>query len=397
MSYQRIYKPRLFVSWPLYQYAIGQMDSSIDSGSVINEDVDLSKYDYNDRALLKLIQLTPADYIKLPIDTSITADGSYSYYSIMYKLFKDETDYEIYGSVRDSFDFFMCLGHNLKTCNMGFQLYGQDNDDNSNLVIGDSFVNAANTGYGIAPEHNGWTWCDFGDFAALDNKIKLSFFSYNQVPPCNELTLGSVLWGKSFKFPHNADIEQVSTFDYGIKTKESKKGKAVTQAHWTSRDNWPMAPFELTDINYPAGATVNGEAVAKRGDQDFAMTGKRRWVCKFSFMAPEDVVGQNLMKNDLGWSKTWEDSGGVTQTETDYEVDGSDNSLYSLHSPADTDFFSIVINRTLGGNLPMVMQLDALEGGNPDNFAIVRIANGFNMSHVGKDLFEVEMELVEQI
>jgi len=56
-----------------------------------------------------------------------------------------------------------------------------------------------------------------------------------------------------------------------------------------------------------------------------------------------------------------------------------------------------VVNRTLGGALPMVLQLDAVDGGNPDSFAIVKMDPNYEIRHVGKDLYEVELGLIEQI
>ena len=392
MSYQRIYRPRLFVSWPLYQFSVGQLKKTLWTESFLLDDSNVAGYNHSADSLYKMIQLDPARYSMFKLDQATSGKWLYLYYHLSDNtneyaglLHPDDID-----KITQGFDYFMILGHNLKSCGLCYSISaGNANLTSFRNLQNGGMINAAEVSSKATPEYNGFSWSEIngGSAGHGDPAIKIAIGNHNYESPASDtLAIGSLLWGKSFTFPYNADIEQSTSFKYGIKSKESATGRSVSVKNWAQRNKWATNPFTLSQDN------IGNYAI-----DAYQMSGRRVWNCKFSFLAPENVVGQNLNTNSIGWSNTWTNADSVSTTYSGYEVDGNNESLYDLLSPADTDFYSIVVNRTLGGALPMVLQLDAVDGGNPDSFAIVKMDPNYEIRHVGKDLYEVELGLIEQI
>ena len=69
-------------------------------------------------------------------------------------------------------------------------------------------------------------------------------------------------------------------------------------------------------------------------------------------------------------------------------------SLYNISNSE--DLFTNVVHRTLGGHLPMVLQLDK-DVFTPESFAIVRLDSDFSITQKNPNLYNIKMKLVEQI
>jgi len=100
-------------------------------------------------------------------------------------------------------------------------------------------------------------------------------------------------------------------------------------------------------------------------------------------------MNQMPMMNSNGWNPT-----GVTVDNYSY---GADNkSLYNINNAV--DFYTNVVHRTMGGHLPMLLQVDSSDD-SPQNFAIVRMAsnNGYTITQKSPNLYNIKLTLVEQI
>ena len=97
-SYQIATTPKLYVSYPLFQYASGALDSYYtDKQSISEED------------MIKLIQLDPSNYVTFN-------DNVVGYEKFNYRIVPSYDDNNPVDTGLWNFDFFMMLGHNFIRC-----------------------------------------------------------------------------------------------------------------------------------------------------------------------------------------------------------------------------------------------------------------------------------------
>ena len=344
--------PRLYISYPLWQYANGALDF-YGSNVATNEE------------LIKLIQLNPSKTISL--------DGTgVDEINLNYKINPENDDTNMMESPLWDFNYMMVLGHNLSSANI--KLYPKIMDrgyqsariiDRSNLINYDNWN---------APEYDGWSLMELTQPKPMqfenDNIFRCSFEVNNQDE--NPLQLGSLLFGKYYDFPQNADLSETFSIDYGIKQKQTISGQTISTANWTKPNNWITEPFGLS------------EQFKDRGDNFSRRSGRRTWNISFDSLAPNKVMNQNPMLNSNMWK--------AQDNHSTYGVDNQ--SEYNINNS--TDMFTNIVHRTMGGHLPMVMQLDK-NVFSPESFVIVRLDSSFKINQKNPNLYNIKMKLTEQI
>ena len=351
--YQTPTIPRLYTSYPLWQYANGALDY-YQSNIATQEQ------------LIKLIQLDPSDTISL--DSSNITDVNLSW-----KINPDADDTDMLQSNLWNFNYMMVLGHNFAST--GTRIYPKIMDRgfaSANLINRNTLVNYIQWG---TPEYDGWSLMELTDTKPVqlnnDNIFRCSLNS----PELNEnpLQVGSILWGKYFDFPINCSLNTQTKFDYGVKQKQTLSGKTVSTANWTKPSNWITEPFGLS------------EPFTGRGDNFARRSGRRTWKISFDSIAPDKVMNQNPMLNSFGWKPQ-------DNHATGSGLDGNE-SLYDINYAL--DFYTNVVNNSLGVHLPMVLQLNK-DVFSPESFAIVRMKN-YVITQKSPNLYSFSLELVEQI
>ena len=356
-SYQIATTPKLYVSYPLFQYASGALDVYSNSDGNNNSFL-------NDEEMIKLIQIDPSNQIQ------INSNSTYAY--LQYRILPsnwtidDGTDLANFiASNIANFDYYMILGHNLHTSNVsvetkaitalsGAALNSLDQTDNIN-------------GVNSVPEYDGWSLMNIGNNSPNSpmGSFRLQFDGDNPT----ECKIGSVLWGKSYQFPVNTQLSTSTKFEYGIKQKSTISGKTISSANWTKPNNWGTEPFGLTE----------GEEV----DNFTRRSGRRVWKMSFDSLAPDKVMPQNMMMNSNGYT-----------AQDNHTLDANDSSLYNINNSE--DFYSAVVHKTMGGHLPMVLQIDSSDN-SPSNFAIVRMNKDYTVTQKSPLLFSYSITLTEQI
>ena len=123
----------------------------------------------------------------------------------------------------------------------------------------------------------------------------------------------------------------------GIKTFETKGGASLSNRFYHSAPKWGNAgPWEL----YSGTPT---------GNQKLSRSGKRIWNLSFSYLDSGDVFGSNQMLN----TERWDYGDGLG---SDDIADDATNYRYNILT--DDNFFSQVIHKTNGGQLPFIFQPD---------------------------------------
>ena len=350
-SYQIATTPKLYVSYPLFQYASGALDSYYtDKQSISEED------------MIKLIQLDPSNYVTFN-------DGVVSYEKFNYRIVPSYDDNNPVDTGLWNFDFFMMLGHNMHstTGNKYIQLKAYRDDS---FVYDLTYSNIVNSPYESSPEYDGWSLAQIDDTPSDANDLQIHFSSTNVSSNWDNFSLGALAWGKSYTFPINTQINTSTKFEYGISQKSTISGKTISTANWTKPNNWITEPFGLND--------------GEQGDNYQRRSGKRVWKMTFDSLAPDKVMPQNMMMNSNGF--TAQDNHSVA-------ADGT-SSLYNINNSE--DFYSSVVHKTLGGHLPMVLQLDQNDT-SPSNFAIVRMNKDYTVTQKSPLLFSYSITLTEQI
>ena len=189
--------------------------------------------------------------------------------------------------------------------------------------------------------------------------------SWNETP----INIGSLFFGKIFTFPQNANLSQTITTDYGVKQKQTISGKTISQSNWSKVNNWITEPFGLTD--------------GERGDNFQRRSGRRSWKINFDSLAPDKVMNQLMMMNSNGWT---------AQDNHTTQADGI-KSEYNINNAV--DFYTNVVHRTMGGHLPMMLQINS-DDPSPQNFAIVR-GSKYSITQKSPNLYNISLTLTEQI
>ena len=106
-------------------------------------------------------------------------------------------------------------------------------------------------------------------------------------------------------------------------------------------------------------------------------------------LAPEKVMNQLMMMNSNGWNPS-----GETVDNYSYGADGI-KSEYNINNAV--DFYTNVVHRTMGGHLPMMLQINS-DDTSPQNFAIVRLSgNSLQITQKTPNLYNIKLKLTEQI
>ena len=340
--YQIPTTPKLYVSYPLYQYASGALDEyGALNGGVSDED------------MIKLLQIDPSSQV------TIVPDNTEEF--LRYKVvpsFDDET--LVVESGIWNFDFCMLLGHNFNTQSIVPSFYSEDSLLNTSNIV--------NYGVDSVPEYDGWSLINLNSTATDTERsfaISLSEESAGNV----DCSLGSILFGKSFEFPQNTTLATTTKFEYGIKQKTTISGKTISNANWTKPNNWITEPFGL---GYQAG------------DNYQRRSGRRIWKMSFDYLAPDKVMNQNMMMN----------SNGFTAQDNHSTAADSVESLYNINNS--TDFYTNVVHRCMSSHLPMVLQINK-DDNSPSNFAIVRMNKDFVVNQKAPNLYDISVTFTEQI
>tara|TARA_R110000824_G_scaffold7445_3_gene33308 strand:+ start:1387 stop:2334 length:948 start_codon:yes stop_codon:yes gene_type:complete len=175
--------------------------------------------------------------------------------------------------------------------------------------------------------------------------------------------IGSIIVGTKYTMPHSPDLNLTMTREYGgIKTIETKGGASLSNAFYTKPPAWgDLGAWE-----------VGG------GDPKLSKSGRRVWGLSFSYLADSSVFP------DVSALRNFEIEG--------YSA-GDDSTVNTLLF--DNNFYSQVIHKTNGGQLPFIFQPDK-DNSNPDQFAICKFdQSSFSFQQQSPSLYSCKMKIRE--
>tara|TARA_Y100000310_G_scaffold79247_1_gene75923 strand:+ start:130 stop:1158 length:1029 start_codon:yes stop_codon:yes gene_type:complete len=340
MAYQNVGTPRFYVSHPLWALSLG-VDEFTEGG---NWTIEGQK---------QFINLNPSSIRIIGGDYNHSMDYPDSYVG---------------------FNFFMFLGHDFAANDQ--LLYLTEHQTTYGLETYDISVNSDTSGGGGNVPHSGWTLMGYDTSPTLGTGFRIIFDK--------QINCGSMLWGKYYDMPQSPDLSLTMTREYGYKTIETKGGSTLSNANWVKPPMWGGASaWELYDV---ANSTFNHQALSR--------SGRRIWDLSFSYLDSGDTFGSNqliLIKRDgAGYDPIFTTEG--------YEgsiFGGTGDEHWSYNLLNDPSFYSQVIHKTNGGQLPFVFQPDN-SNNNPDQFAICKLdMNSFKFSQVANGVYNVKLKIRE--
>mgnify|MGYP003115029378 FL=1 len=252
-------------------------------------------------------------------------------------------------------DFFMTLGHNFAD-QQNLTLEGDDGVLDATQIV--------NSNIDTDCEYNGWSLVNL---ANVDSKSMIMVFNQN-----NNNSIGTFLLGRKFVAPQNVDVSQTHSVSYGYKSKKSVSGKTISTLNYSKTGKWLLDAWEL-DAN--TSDTRNMPTNSRNGI--------RTWSVSFSFLQDSKMMAQNNMLNSNNWTQ---------DTQGEYLTGSDVPSAFDTNNS--TDFYTSVIKMTMGGHLPLVVNIS--DSANSDQWAIVRISD-YQVTQANPKFINYKLTLEEQV
>ena len=246
-------------------------------------------------------------------------------------------------------------------------------------------ANIATTGE-VIPEFDGFSIATFTGYDDLILKL------YG-----GEFNTGSIVLGVIYDMPHSPDLSLTMTREYGgVKEITTKGGASLSNANWTKPPAWgnSLGSWELD--SYAANPSSPKWAKVSR-------SGRRIWGLSFSFLDSGDVWGPNQSMGSytavptggsvVGYQPYADEQAGVNAGYTSADMDSS--GYFEHYLLSDYSFYSQVIHKTKGGQLPFIFQPDN-SNSNSDGFAICKFdQNSFKFEQVANGVYNVSLKIRE--
>ena len=265
-----------------------------------------------------------------------------------------EQDHNINVNLTNGYNYIAWLGHNFSDSQ--FTSYALDEFGATITPTGGINYSGETSG----PTNDGFT---FQFFNQSSDFVDINFQKLGDTTTVGKCSSISV--GRFFDMPHSPDLNLTMTREYGgIKTIETKGGASLSNAFYTRPPLWG---------NEPAWEIMSGVGTTPAPHQ--AKSGRRIWDLSFSYLSDSSVFPAISNMN--------------------YYESGYDDSNYAGNTLLDSDtFYSQVIHKTNGGQLPFIFQPDS-SNNSPDQFAICKFDSGFKFDQVANGVYNVKLKIRE--
>ena len=275
------------------------------------------------------------------------------------------------GGIPMQLDYFAVLGHEMS----GSPFNGKFADAPwtqeyyiSNYTVTERINCAGGGGNYYTPSYNGFSIIRFTQ-VDIDVPNNINYFYYSAVGNTSPtIKVATFSMGKTYTMPHSPDLKLTMTREMdGVKRIRTKGGADLVNHKYTKPAMWGVAG--AWEVWYNASDLTN---------QELSRSGRRVWDLSFSYLSDSSVFP------DVSALRT-------------YHIEGSDeNTHYTENTLLDgDDFYSQVIHKTNGGQLPFIFQPDK-DNNNPDGFAIAKFdMNSFKFDQVANGVYNVKLKIRE--
>jgi len=341
---QNVGTPRIWVDILQWLKAQGQLSQAPNTGAFLT-----------DEDFMDLVGINPTNQLSFP-----DGDGDND-------VLRFESELDFNKIMPNDKNFSMVLGHNFATANSSYKTSIINPDlglDGFFTVSQNEYINnTSGTTSGII-ENDGFSILTGNNAQEAENCNRIQFrFDYQGTGNTyndNPLKIGSVLYGNYYDMPHSPDLNLKLSYEYdGVKTIQTKGGATLSNATYTKPADWGNSGAWQLD------------------NKQNLRSGRRVWDLSFSYLSDTDLMPVVAATTNL-------EAGYAEGTPSD------ENTLLD-----GTDFFSQVINKTMGGHLPFIFQANK-SNNSPDQFAIARFdMNSFSYDQVANNVYNVKLKIRE--
>tara|TARA_Y100000310_G_scaffold312406_1_gene359679 strand:+ start:2032 stop:3186 length:1155 start_codon:yes stop_codon:yes gene_type:complete len=185
--------------------------------------------------------------------------------------------------------------------------------------------------------------------------------------------IGSVISGSYYDMPSFPNLSVSMNRDYGkIKEITTQNGSSVSNTMGDKAATW--------------GDGGAWELYSEPQNQTLSRSGRRTWDLEFSYIDDSDFWGSNQLGN--GYREDFSD--GLDKDDIGRNID-----KYRFNVITDDNFFSQVWNKTFGGTIPFIFQVDK-DNSNPDQFAICKFKdNSLKATQTAFNVYDVSFSIEE--
>ena len=260
--------------------------------------------------------------------------------------------------------FVALLGHNMSYLPSSLKLF---NTSLIQIPFNKAIVNCELYNGGIKPTHSGFSIAEFPGTVYIRN-----FWLENDTSDW----IGSLILGSYYDMPHSPDLKLTMTREMdGVKRVRTKGGSDLVAHKYIKPEMWGEAGAWELYLGIPGD------------EQKLSRSGRRTWGLSFSQLGGDDVFGSNQSLSQARFDQT----DGIDESDTGLPV----TSNYKYNVLTDDNFYSQVIHKTNGGQLPFIFQPDS-SNNNPDGFAICKFdMNTFKFNQVANGVYNIKVKIRE--
>lgn len=197
--------------------------------------------------------------------------------------------------------------------------------------------------------------------------------------------IGSISIGKRYQMPSSPDLNLTQTYDYAVKEIKTKGGESLTENMWKNPKWGQLGAWELASVT---NNEVDQNAVRL---SSLARSGRKVYDLSFSYLDDGDVFGANQTLS-LG-DNAWSDIISGYEYGDDTQTDGNDNVQFTKNILNDSSFFTSVIHKTNGGQLPFIFQPNSED---KTNMVIAKLdMKSFSFKQVANGVYNIKLKIRE--
>ena len=298
--------------------------------------------------LLEWSDSLPSDTFRtLPVDPQVQEDDSIEWATPLLGM----TEY----------GFIAVLGHNLHEVEGVYSVY-----EDQVQVNFTGTVEVNRSGNNTVPEYNGYS---INTFTGSEDVSRIQI--------TNDPSIGSIVLGTYYTMPHSPELKLTMTREMdGVKRTRTKGGFDLVDHKYTKSPLWgSLAPWEI-------GGSIN---------QKLSRVGRRSWDLSFNSLDGSDVFGSNQSLSSDAWALEIADETPPASSFGDDIHTGNNNFIYNILT--DDNFYSQVIHKTNGGQLPFIFQPDS---DYLNNFAICKFdMKKFSYTQTSFNSYQIKLRIKE--
>mgnify|MGYP006403638551 FL=1 len=198
--------------------------------------------------------------------------------------------------------------------------------------------------------------------------------------------MGSFNLGQVYTMPHSPDLSLTMSREFdGINKQTTKGGATLTQINYDGPPKWRdnLGAWELHNTG-----TMTSTSLLQRQKMT---RGRRVWNLKFSYLSSDDLFSPTELLTHQSGSLGPVYDGGYAEGDFEHE----DSTAFDRNFNEDNSFMSIVMGKTMGGNLPFIFQPDS-NNNSADQFAICELdQDSISFKQVANNVYDVSLKIRE--